>query len=133
MPISPGTSCSGCGGGNAGPGSGGADIGAPAEAPPVYVGGQPAYGLYFDKLAPVSLPLRAGWLAARAFLAAVAHFAGRARSARACRDALDPYAEVPLKLSGPGAAAPLSGHRTGAPSSRPGGRRALAGPVAVVR
>jgi hypothetical protein len=49
MPISPGTSCSGCSGGNAGPGPGGADIGAPAEALPVYVGGQPAYGLEFDK------------------------------------------------------------------------------------
>src|ERR1700691_1335429 len=40
MPISPGTSCSGCSGGNAGPGPGGADIGAPAEAPPVDLGGQ---------------------------------------------------------------------------------------------
>src|ERR1700679_1455607 len=49
MPISPGTSCSGCSGGNAGPGSGGADIGAPAEALPVYVGGQPAYGILIDK------------------------------------------------------------------------------------
>ena len=45
MPISPGTSCSGCSGGNAGPGPNGADIGAPAEALPVYVGGQPAYGI----------------------------------------------------------------------------------------
>src|ERR1700722_9634264 len=34
MPISPGTSCSGCSHGNAGPGPGGADIGAPAEALP---------------------------------------------------------------------------------------------------
>jgi non-reducing end alpha-L-arabinofuranosidase len=49
MPISPGTSCAGCSGGNAGPGPGGADIGAPAEALPVYVGGQPAYGIEFDK------------------------------------------------------------------------------------
>jgi hypothetical protein len=49
MGISPGTSCSGCSGGNAGPGANGADIGAPAEALPVYVGGQPAYGIYFDK------------------------------------------------------------------------------------
>src|SRR6202142_4569201 len=49
MPISPGTSCSGCSGGDAGPGTDGADIGAPAEALPVYVGGQPAYGLEFDK------------------------------------------------------------------------------------
>jgi Alpha-L-arabinofuranosidase B, catalytic len=51
MPISPGTSCSGCSGGNAGPGPGGADIGAPAEALPVYVGGQPAYGILVDKFA----------------------------------------------------------------------------------
>ena len=50
MPISPGTSCSGCSGGNAGPGPDGADIGAPAEALPVYVGGQPAYGIDFDKM-----------------------------------------------------------------------------------
>src|SRR5580692_8485007 len=49
MPISPGTSCSGCSGGNAGPGPGGADIGAPAQALPVYVGGQPAYGIKFDQ------------------------------------------------------------------------------------
>jgi Alpha-L-arabinofuranosidase B, catalytic/Carbohydrate binding module (family 6)/Ricin-type beta-trefoil lectin domain-like len=49
MPISPGTSCSGCSGGNAGPGANGADIGAPAEALPVYVGGQPAYGILFNK------------------------------------------------------------------------------------
>jgi hypothetical protein len=49
MPISPGTSCSGCSGGNAGPGANGADIGAPAEALPVYVGGQPAYGISIDK------------------------------------------------------------------------------------
>src|ERR1700733_3473522 len=48
MPISPGTSCSGCSGGNAGPGPGGAYIGAPAEALPVTVGGQPAYGVLFD-------------------------------------------------------------------------------------
>src|SRR3984885_3891044 len=49
MPISPGTSCSGCSGGNAGPGPGGADIGAPPAGLPGYVGGQPAYGIYFDK------------------------------------------------------------------------------------
>src|ERR1700685_2157971 len=49
MPISPGTSCSGCSHGNAGPGPNGADIGAPAEALPVYVGGQPAYGILIDK------------------------------------------------------------------------------------
>src|ERR1700733_8760420 len=51
MPISPGTSCSGCSGGNAGPGPGGADIGAPAEALPVYVGGPPADGLEFAQFA----------------------------------------------------------------------------------
>jgi hypothetical protein len=49
MSISPGTSCSGCSGGNAGPAANGADIGAPAEALPVFVGGQPAYGIDFDK------------------------------------------------------------------------------------
>jgi hypothetical protein len=48
MPISPGTSCSGCSHGNAGPGPNGADIGAPAMALPVTVGGQPAYGVLFD-------------------------------------------------------------------------------------
>ncbi len=48
MPISPGTSCSGCSHGNAGPGPNGADIGAPATALPVTVGGQPAYGMLFD-------------------------------------------------------------------------------------
>src|ERR1700744_2437018 len=35
MPISPGTSCSGCSGGNAGPGANGADIGRPGEALPM--------------------------------------------------------------------------------------------------
>ena len=48
MPISLGKSCSGCSGGNPGPGPGGSDIGAPAEALPVTIGGQPAYGVYFD-------------------------------------------------------------------------------------
>src|ERR1700744_5436471 len=48
MPISLGTSCSGCSHGNAGPGPNGADIGAPATALPVTVGGQPAYGMLFD-------------------------------------------------------------------------------------
>jgi hypothetical protein len=48
MPISAGTSCSGCSHGNAGPAAGGADIGAPAMALPVTVGGQPAYGVLFD-------------------------------------------------------------------------------------
>jgi len=49
MSISPGTSCSGCSGGNAGPGPGGMDIGAAAEALPIYIGGQPAYGIDFNK------------------------------------------------------------------------------------
>jgi uncharacterized protein involved in high-affinity Fe2+ transport len=48
MPISPGTSCSGCSGGVPGPGPNGADIGASAMALPVTVGGQPAYGALFD-------------------------------------------------------------------------------------
>jgi len=48
MPISPGTSCSGCSGGISGPGANGSDIGSPAMALPVTVGGQPAYGAVFD-------------------------------------------------------------------------------------
>jgi non-reducing end alpha-L-arabinofuranosidase len=48
MPISPGTSCSGCSGGISGPGANGSDIGSPAMALPVTVGGQPAYGALFD-------------------------------------------------------------------------------------
>ncbi|ACU73832.1 Xylan 1,4-beta-xylosidase [Catenulispora acidiphila DSM 44928] len=48
MPISPGTSCSGCSHGIAGPGPNGADIGASALALPVTVGGQPAYGALFN-------------------------------------------------------------------------------------
>jgi hypothetical protein len=48
MLISPGTSCSGCSHGNAGPAANGADIGVPAMALPVTVGGQPAYGMLFD-------------------------------------------------------------------------------------
>jgi hypothetical protein len=48
MPISAGTSCSGCSAGIGGPGPNGADIGAPALALPVTVGGQPAYGLLFN-------------------------------------------------------------------------------------
>ena len=48
MPISQGTSCSGCSGGISGPGPGGSDIGSPAMALPVTVGGQPAYGALFD-------------------------------------------------------------------------------------
>ena len=45
LPISPGSSCSGCSAGLAGPGANGADIGANAMALPVTVGGQPAYGV----------------------------------------------------------------------------------------
>jgi hypothetical protein len=48
MPISPGTSCSGCSGGISGPGPNGSDIGVNAMALPVTVGGQPAYGALFD-------------------------------------------------------------------------------------
>ncbi|HWG25040.1 arabinofuranosidase catalytic domain-containing protein [Actinospica sp.] len=48
MPISQGTACSGCSGGWAGPGANGSDIGAPASALPVTVGGQSAYGMVFD-------------------------------------------------------------------------------------
>jgi hypothetical protein len=48
MPISPGTSCSGCSHGIPGPGPNGADIGANAMALPVTVGGQPAYGALFN-------------------------------------------------------------------------------------
>ncbi|HWG25043.1 arabinofuranosidase catalytic domain-containing protein [Actinospica sp.] len=49
MPISPGTSCSGCSNGIGGPGANGSDIGSPATALPVTIGGQPAYGALFDK------------------------------------------------------------------------------------
>jgi non-reducing end alpha-L-arabinofuranosidase len=48
MPISQGTACSGCSGGISGPGPNGSDIGSPAMALPVTVGGQPAYGALFD-------------------------------------------------------------------------------------
>ena len=48
MPISPGTSCSGCSSGISGPGPNGSDIGANAMALPVTVGGQPAYGALFN-------------------------------------------------------------------------------------
>jgi hypothetical protein len=48
MPISQGTSCSGCSGGISGPAANGADIGSPAMALPLTVGGQPAYGALFD-------------------------------------------------------------------------------------
>src|SRR5271168_2248887 len=48
MLISPGTSCSGCSAGISGPGANGSDIGSPAMALPVTVGGQPGYGAVFD-------------------------------------------------------------------------------------
>jgi Alpha-L-arabinofuranosidase B, catalytic/Carbohydrate binding module (family 6) len=48
MPISLGTSCSGCSSGISGPGPNGSDIGSPAMALPVTVDGQPAYGALFD-------------------------------------------------------------------------------------
>jgi hypothetical protein len=48
MPISQGTSCSGCSAGISGPGPNGSDIGSPAMALPVTVDGQPAYGALFD-------------------------------------------------------------------------------------
>jgi non-reducing end alpha-L-arabinofuranosidase len=48
MPISPGTSCSGCSAGISGPGANGSDIGSPAMALPVTVDGQRAYGALFD-------------------------------------------------------------------------------------
>ena len=48
MPISPGTSCSGCSHGISGPGANGSDIGSPAMALPVTIGGQQAYGALFD-------------------------------------------------------------------------------------
>ena len=48
MPISPGTSCSGCSGGISGPGPNGSDIGVSATALPVTVGGQTAYGALFN-------------------------------------------------------------------------------------
>ena len=48
MPISQGTACSGCSGGISGPGPNGSDIGSPAMALPVTVGGRPAYGALFD-------------------------------------------------------------------------------------
>jgi uncharacterized protein involved in high-affinity Fe2+ transport len=48
MPISLGTSCSGCAKGVPGPGPAGADIGAPALALPVTLSGQAAYGVLFD-------------------------------------------------------------------------------------
>ncbi|MFC0432128.1 arabinofuranosidase catalytic domain-containing protein [Kutzneria buriramensis] len=50
LPISPGTSCSGCSGGLNGPGPNGADIGANAMALPVTIGGQPAYGVLINNI-----------------------------------------------------------------------------------
>ncbi len=48
MAISAGKSCSGCSNAIAGPGPNGSDIGAPAMALPVTVGGLQAYGMLFD-------------------------------------------------------------------------------------
>jgi hypothetical protein len=48
MPISAGTSCSGCSHGIGGPGPNGADIGVNAMALPITIGGQPAYGALFN-------------------------------------------------------------------------------------
>ena len=48
MPISQGTACSGCSRGIAGPGPNGSDIGSPAMALPITIGGQPAFGALFD-------------------------------------------------------------------------------------
>ncbi|WP_414641822.1 arabinofuranosidase catalytic domain-containing protein [Actinocrinis sp.] len=45
MPISPGSSCTGCSGGIGGANPNGSDIGANAMALPVTIGGQPAYGV----------------------------------------------------------------------------------------
>ncbi|MCU1685715.1 MAG: Xylan 1,4-beta-xylosidase [Amycolatopsis sp.] len=50
LPISPGTSCSGCSGGLTGPGPNGADIGANAMALPVTIGGKPAYGVLVNNI-----------------------------------------------------------------------------------
>jgi hypothetical protein len=50
MPISPGSSCSGCSGGLHGPGANGADVGANAMALPVTIGGQPAYGVLVNNI-----------------------------------------------------------------------------------
>jgi non-reducing end alpha-L-arabinofuranosidase len=48
LPISPGTSCSGCSHGISGPGPNGSDIGSPAMALPITIGSQPAYGALFN-------------------------------------------------------------------------------------
>jgi hypothetical protein len=50
LPISPGSSCSGCSGGLNGPGANGADIGANAMALPVTIGGQRAYGVLVNNI-----------------------------------------------------------------------------------
>jgi hypothetical protein len=50
LPISPGSSCSGCGSSLNGPGPGGSDIGANAMALPVTIGGQPAYGVLVNNI-----------------------------------------------------------------------------------
>ncbi|HEX4724277.1 MAG TPA: arabinofuranosidase catalytic domain-containing protein [Pseudonocardiaceae bacterium] len=49
LPISPGTSCSGCSGSLSGPANG-ADIGANAMALPVTIGGQPAFGVLVNNI-----------------------------------------------------------------------------------
>ena len=48
--ISPGSSCSGCSNGLAGPGPNGSDIGANAMALPITIGGQSAYGVVVDNI-----------------------------------------------------------------------------------
>ena len=50
LPISPGSSCSGCSGGLNGPGPNGADIGANAMALPVTIAGQPAFGVLVNNI-----------------------------------------------------------------------------------
>jgi non-reducing end alpha-L-arabinofuranosidase len=50
LPISPGSSCSGCSGGLSGPGPNGSDIGANSMALPVTIGGQSAYGVLVNNI-----------------------------------------------------------------------------------
>lgn len=50
LPISPGSSCSGCSGGLNGPGANGADIGANAMALPVTIGGHAAFGVLVNNI-----------------------------------------------------------------------------------
>jgi hypothetical protein len=50
LPISPGSSCSGCSGSLNGPAANGADIGANAMALPVTTGGQPAFGVLVNNI-----------------------------------------------------------------------------------